>query len=67
MRPIVYLGERVRKGNIMSDPKFGKPARVVVPGLAYFTPEAAKPAKAVPAQQGAEMATLDQMFGYFAE
>lgn len=50
----------------MSDQKHRKSPVADVPGLAYFTAEAEKPAKASPAQPRSDLAALEQMYGYFA-
>ena len=50
----------------MSDQKPTRPAQTDIPGLAYFTPERAKPAKAAEPTTKGDMAVLDQMYGYFA-
>ena len=51
----------------MSDLKPAKMPRAVVPGLAYFTPDVAKPAKASVPPLRSEVAALDQMYSYFCD
>jgi hypothetical protein len=50
----------------MSDPKRAKPARIEIPGLAYFTPENAPATKPVAKTASTDLALLEQMYGYFA-
>ena len=49
----------------MSDLKHRKSAVVDVPGLAYFTRDAEKPAPAAGALPAAPLTALEQMYGYF--
>ena len=55
------------KGFIMTNHQNSKNQKVEVPGLDYFTPETARPAKVIVRPQRAEVAALDQMYGYFAD
>jgi hypothetical protein len=52
------------KGNIMSN-RYRRKPEIVVPGLSYFTPQAVVPATVVNVPMPAELAALEQMFGYF--
>ncbi len=61
---ISAAGDRT-KGNIMSDLKHRKSAVVDVPGLAYFTIEAEKPAQTAPGKPLVSLTALEQMYGYF--
>jgi hypothetical protein len=55
------------KGTIMSDLKPAKPARIDLVGLAHVSREQPKPVKAPVDAPRADLALLDQMYGYFCD
>jgi len=60
-------GGRRIKGNTMSHAKAAKPARIDIPGLAYFTPDLPQKPKAAAKTPRNDLALLEQMYGYFTE